>query len=204
MSEPNRSSAAPAPATVAESPPSGAARNPAAHAPAPYLDDVKPADQNPTMRVPDAEHGLASMRQVIELADHLSACADALHARIVTEIRQRETSGAPDQQAMRSLLEDEMLLRQRANGLYADAATYVVRDLGRSQDQLIALTADAAQKIRRIGVIGETAGLIGALLALAGAVVSLRPDAIVLALDKMRLHSTSLQALNPAPPPVPG
>ncbi|MGF6182817.1 hypothetical protein ABIB42_003853 [Massilia sp. UYP32] len=148
---------------------------------------------------PGAGGGLSSMQQVVELADGLSTIADRLHERILREIRSYDDRGvpAPVQDAMRRLLDDEMVLRQRANTLYADAAAFVIQGLDQPQSRLNALTAAAAEKIRRIGVIGEVTGLVGGLLSLAGAVAAGQPTPIVLALEKIQLHSTTLDALTP-------
>lgn len=143
--------------------------------------------------------GLSSMQQVVELADGLSTIADRLHERILREIRSYDDRGvpAPVQDAMRRLLDDEMVLRQHANTLYADAAAFVIQGLDQPQSRLNALTAAAAEKIRRIGVIGEVTGLVGGLLSLAGAVTTGHPTPIVLALEKIQLYSTTLDALTP-------
>jgi len=146
--------------------------------------------------------GLSSMQQVVELADGLSTIADRLHERILREIRSYDGRGVPVQvqDAMRRLLDDEMALRQRANTLYADAAAFVIQGLDQPQSRVNALTAAAAEKIRRIGVIGEVTGLVGGLLSLAGAVATGQPTPIVLAIEKIQLHSTTLDALTPTPP----
>ena len=62
-----------------------------------------------------APAGLSGPDQVVELADQLSACADQLHERIMREIRSYQGGPVPErvQAAMRKLLEDEILLRQR-------------------------------------------------------------------------------------------
>lgn len=146
--------------------------------------------------------GLSRTQYVIELADSLSQVADQLHERILREIRSYAGNSVPErvQDAMRKLLDDEMVLRQRANSLYADAAAYVIHGLDQPQSRLLALTADAAHKIRRIGVIAEVTGLVGGLLLLAGAVASGKPTPVALALEKIQLHSTALDALHPEPP----
>lgn len=148
--------------------------------------------------------GLSSIGQVIELADQLSSCADQLHERIMKEIRGYGGRAVPEkvQNTLRRLLEDEVLLRQRANGLYADAATVVVQGLGKPQSQLMALTADAAEKIRKIGLIGEVTSLVAGLLAFAGAVTTGQPAPILLALDKIRKQIKLVEAYAPAKPPA--
>ena len=146
--------------------------------------------------------GLSSMQHVVELADGLSTVADRLHERILREIRSHDGRGVPNQvqDAMRSLLDDEIVLRKRANTLYADAAAFVIQGLDQPQSRLVALTTDAAEKIRRIAVIGEATSLVGGLLSLAGAVASGHPTTIVLALEKIHRHSTALDTLTPPPP----
>ena len=150
----------------------------------------------------NGQGGLASIAQIVELADQLSACADGLHERIMRDIRAYEGRTAPDdvQAAARALLDDEVLLRQRANGLYADAATYIVKSLGKSQRSVIALTTEAAEKIRKIALIGDVTGLVGGLLQLAGAAATGQAASVVGALDKIRAHMAAIEASKPPAP----
>ncbi len=164
----------------------------------------------PVAAVGDQGGGLASVQQIVELADQLSACADQLHDRIMRDIRAYQGRTVPDtvpdtvQAAARALLEDEVILRQRANGLYADAATYIVKSLGKSQRGVIALTTEAAEKIRKITLIGDITGLVGGLLQLAGAAATGQAASIVGALDKIRAHMAAIEANKaPAPPAKP-
>lgn len=132
-------------------------------------------------------NGLASVAQIEALADQLSACADELHKRVMTDINGHNGGPVSDaeQTIARALLDDEQLLRQRANGLYADAATYTVKSLGHSQQELIKLTADAAEKIRKIAKVANAASLVGGLLALAGAVATGQAAPIVKAIERV-------------------
>ncbi|WP_305822698.1 hypothetical protein [Massilia brevitalea] len=160
----------------------------------------------PAAAAGDQGSGLASVQQIVELADQLSACADQLHDRIMRDIRAYQGRTVPDalQAAARALLEDEVILRQRANGLYADAATYIVKSLGKSQRGVIALTTEAAEKIRKITLIGDITGLVGGLLQLAGAAATGQAASIVGALDKIRAHMAAIEANKaPAPPAKP-
>ena len=145
---------------------------------------------------------LSSTEKIVELADQLSAAADQLHERVLKEIRSYAGGPVPEgvQASARALFDDEVLLRQRANSLYADAATLIVKGLNKQQAHLFKLTADAAEKIRKIGVIGETAGVVGGLLALAGAAVTGQPAAILAAFEKVEKHNKALNALKPKPP----
>jgi hypothetical protein len=131
--------------------------------------------------------GLANAAQIEALADQMSLAADAIHKRVMNDIGSH--NGGPvneqDQAIARALLEDEILLRQRANGLYAEAANYVVQALAVSQQVLIALTVDATEKIGRIDRIAAVAGVAGALLRLAGAVATGNAVPIVAAVERL-------------------
>jgi len=139
---------------------------------------------------------------VVELADRVVQIADQLHERILQEILSYEGRIMPDAQqaTMRRLMDDELLLRQRAQALYADAATFVIQGLVQPQRRLVALTAVAADKIRRIGVIGEATGLVGGILSLVGGIATGQLSQVEAALEQIQLHNTALQALKPAPP----
>lgn len=137
--------------------------------------------------MPKDLNGLASVAQIEALADQLTACADELHTRIMKDIHGHNGGPVSDaaQAIARALLEDEQLLRQRANGLYADAATYTVQSLGQSQQQIVKLTTDAAEKIRKISKLANAASLVGGLLLLAGAVATGQAVTIVKAIEKV-------------------
>jgi hypothetical protein len=151
---------------------------------------------------PGVQGGLASVPQIVELADQLSACADQLHERIMRDIRAYDGGIVPAhvQATARALLEDELVLRQRANGLYADAATYVVKSLGKSQQGVVALTTAAAEKIRKIALIGDVTGLVAGLLQLAGAAATGQAASVITALDKIY---TNIKAIETHQPPKP-
>lgn len=147
-------------------------------------------------RVAEAGDGLASVPQIVELADQLSACADQLHERIMCDLRAYDGGRVPDkvQATARALLEDELLLRQRANGLYADAATFIVKSLGKSQQHIVALTTQAAEKIRKIALIGDVTSLVAGLLQLAGAAATGQAVPVILALDKVHSQLKVVEA----------
>lgn len=152
---------------------------------------------------PAEQAGLANVEQVEALADQLSLCADELHASIMRAIKAHK--GGPiseaEQNVARALLDDEVILRQRANGLYADAATYVVKSLGKPQQHILDLTAAAAEKIRKITVVGDAVGLVAGLLALAGAAATGQAVPVIAALDRIRRQVIVLQADLPKPAP---
>src|SRR4051812_70437 len=110
--------------------------------------------------------GLSTVQQVEALADQLSVNADQIHLRVIDQMSRykgRQITDAEHDDLLR-LLDDEALLRQKADGMYADAAAFVVKNLGKSQQHLIALTAEAAEKIRKIALIGDVTGLVAGLL----------------------------------------
>lgn len=148
------------------------------------------------------QNGLATAEQIEALADTLSACADSLHERVMKDIRaHKDAPPGPAAQALaRKLLEDEIVLRQRANALYADAATLVVESLSQSQQQVILLTTAAADTIGKIGMIGGVTGLVGGLLLLAGAAATGQAVAIVAALEKVRKQVKVVAAHQPKKP----
>ncbi|GGE69318.1 hypothetical protein [Massilia psychrophila] len=150
------------------------------------------------------QNGLATVPQIEALADQLSVCADQIHARVMKDIKayNGKPVGDAEQATARALLDDELLLRQRANSLYADAATYVVKTLGKPQQHVMELTTAAAEKIRKIKMIGDVVGLVGGLLSLAGAAATGQPVPILAALDKIRLQVKTVEATMPKKPPL--
>ena len=142
------------------------------------------------------DSALSSVAKIEALADQLTDCADAIAERLSKEREANVGKEVPEpqQRIARGLLADETILRLRANGLYADAAKIVVDSLGRSQQQVIKLTEDAAEKIRKIGLLGEVAGLAASLLGLAGAAATGQPIANITALEKVRKQTKAVRA----------
>lgn len=143
---------------------------------------------------------LSSPDQVAALADQLSACADQLHARLMKAIHGGRDGPGIDRALARQLLDDEAVLRQRANRLYADAASHVVSGLDASQAHLMALTAQATEQIAKIKATGNLVGLVAAMLSMAGAVATGQPASILLALEKIHKQVDLVAADHPAPP----
>ena len=147
----------------------------------------------------DQGPALSSVADIEALADQLSRSADELHKRVMAEIRKHQ--GGPvseaDKTLARALLEDEVLLRQRANGLYADAATYVVKSLATSQAQVMQLTVDATEKIRKISRIADVASLVGGLLTLAGAAATGQAAPIIVAIERVSKQIKKIDASAP-------
>lgn len=146
-------------------------------------------------------NALSSVEHVVELADSVVYIADQLHARILEEIACYQDRTMPDSQkaVMHALMDDELLLRQHAQALYAEATTCVIHGLDQPQRHLMALTAAAAEQIRHIGVIAETTGLVGEILSLVGGIATGRLSQVEAALHNIKLHHTALKALKPTP-----
>lgn len=168
---------------------------------------MKPENPNPDQQAVQAaagSGGLATPAQVEQLADQLTACADALHERIMREIAiyQGRTVPLKAQETARRLLDDEQVLRQRANALYADAAALIVHSLGKSQQHIVALTMDAADKLKKLTRLVDGLGMVGRLLELSGAAATGNPVFIMRALEDMK-HMLDLVALHNPPPAKP-
>lgn len=164
------------------------------------------ANDNPTppKAPPTPAEALSTAKQVEELADKLSACADSIHDRVMRDIRlsQEQHHGEvpeSEQAVARALLDAEIELRQRANRLYGDAAACVVGSLGESQQHLVALTLDAADKIRKITRIGDGITLVARLLGLAAAAATGQVFPILAAVDQLK-NQLDVIAVHEAPP----
>jgi hypothetical protein len=151
-----------------------------------------------------SEGGLSNPAQVEQLADQFTACANALHERIMHEIQSYQGGPVPlkAQDAARQLLDDEQVLRQRANSLYADAASLIVHTLGKSQQHVVALTTDAAGKLKTLVKIADTMGVVGRLLEFSGAALTGNPILIMRSLEDMH-HMMDALALHNPPAPAP-
>jgi hypothetical protein len=165
------------------------------------------ANDTPTPQKMSPAEALSTAKQVEELADQLSACADSIHERVMRDIRrsQEQHHGEvpeAEQSVARALLDAEVELRQRANRLYADAAACIVTSLGQQQQHLIALTADAAEKIRKITRIGDGITLVARLLGLAAAAATGQALPILAAVDLLKTQ-LGVMALHAAPPAAP-
>jgi len=148
---------------------------------------------------PSPAQALSTAKQVEELADQLSACADSIHARVMSDIRRHGGGEVPaaEQAAARALFDAETELRQHANRLYAEAAACIVSSLGQSQKNLIQLTADAAAKIRQITRISDGITLVARLLGLAAAAATGHAVPILLAVDALKLQLDVIALHNP-------
>jgi hypothetical protein len=131
--------------------------------------------------------------EIEALADSLSACADALHTRLMRAIRRQPRDQTPplpgiSQGVAQALFENEVTLRQRANSLYLDAAVLAASGLGGHQQRLLDLTARAQEKIRKLDRLKDLIDLSAELLSLGAAVATGKPDQILSPLEKLKHH----------------
>jgi hypothetical protein len=163
-------------------------------------DTTTPQKQTPA-------EALSTAKQVEELADQLSACADSIHERVMRDIHrsQEQHHGEvpeAEQAAAQALLDAEIELRQRADRLYADAAACIVTSLGQPQQHLIALTADAARKIKTITRIGDGISLVARLLGLAAAAATGQGLPVLAALGLLQTQLGAMAAHEAPPAPA--
>ena len=144
-------------------------------------------------------NGLSTPAEVEALADQLSACADQLHARLTDEaaavgaMPAASAARARRREQLAAMEDAEQLLRQRADSLYQDAAGAIVATLGQPQQEVLRLTAAAAEKIRKITLLGDAIGLVAGLVALAGGALLKQPTAVVAALEVIRVQMAAVK-----------
>lgn len=136
------------------------------------------------------QDGMACVADIMALAAQLSDVAGAIHERalLAISVPAGATLAEAERNAAFALLDNELLLRQHVHALYLDAGRAVVAGLGQSQQQVLALTADAAEKIRKIRVITNVTALVAAVVGLAGAAAGGVAGSVALALKEVRTH----------------
>jgi hypothetical protein len=91
-----------------------------------------------------------------------------------------------DQATAQLVFQDEVVLRQRANALYIDAAHCVVEALPQSQKSLLAVVESANERIRRTQTLAQLMQLFGDLLVLAAAACAAKPGPISAAVQAVQ------------------
>ncbi|EEF26975.1 conserved hypothetical protein [Ricinus communis] len=110
-------------------------------------------------------------------------------------LRQPSADGALPgitQAAAQALFDDEVALRQRANGLYLQTAVLAASGLGPQQQQLLDVTARAQHKIDRIDRLKDLVDLAGELLTVGAAVATGKPEQVLKPLEKLKQHIEAL------------
>ncbi len=125
---------------------------------------------------------LADPKEVEALADSLTGCADSIHKRLMTAIQK----GDIDRLQAQAVFQNETMLRQKANGLYIDAASCVVANLAASQERLMGVVAEAKATIKTVKEIAAAIDLVADLLVLAAAAYAAKPGPILSALKDVK------------------
>lgn len=125
---------------------------------------------------------LTNQTQVEALAENLTLCANAIHARLMVAIKNKQI----DQCTAQSIFQDETILRQRANSLYIDAANCVIDGLAETQENMMSLVSAAKDKVKEIKEIEKFIDLIADLIVLSAAIYAAKPAPILAALKEVK------------------
>ncbi|WP_049630185.1 hypothetical protein [Cellvibrio sp. pealriver] len=131
---------------------------------------------------------LATSTQVEAVAAELTGCADVIHERLMKAIKRKEIERADAQ----LIFQDEIILRQKANGLYIDAANCVVAELAESQKSMMDTIGTAKQRLKNIKNIAMFIDLTADLIVLAAAISAAKPPAILAALKEIKKDSDDI------------
>lgn len=136
---------------------------------------------------------MSTASDIEALADQLSACATALHGRILRALR---PPSAPQAQ-IQALFGREVALRMCANGLYLDAARLAASGLDPARQQVLAVTARARDALAHIEHIKDLFDLSAELLTLGAALASGKPDHLLKPLENLKHQLDSFAAAPP-------
>lgn len=133
---------------------------------------------------------LTTQAQIETVAAELNNCADIIHERLMKAVKRKEIARADAQ----LIFQDEIILRQKANGLYIDAANSVVIGLMETQKSLLETIGLAKQKLRKIRDIATFIDLTADLIVLAAAISTAKPPAILAALKEIKKDCEEIKA----------
>lgn len=132
---------------------------------------------------------LATQAQIEAIAIELHKCADVVHERLMKSVKRREIN----HQEAQLIFQDEIILRQKANGLYIDAANCVVAGFAESQKSLLQTISTAKQTLKTIKELAAFIDLTADLIVLAAAINAAKPSAILAALNEVRKDCESIK-----------
>jgi hypothetical protein len=141
---------------------------------------------------------LSSPADVEALADQLSACADALHARILEDLK-AAGGGATRRRTRAPCSTTNWCCASAPRACMSTPPRWWSRGSGANSSISLALTVAAAEQIRKIAVIADVAGLVGGLLQLAAAAATGQAAPIVVALEKLGKRVKALDAHSKKP-----
>lgn len=125
---------------------------------------------------------LTTQAQIETVAAELNNCADIIHERLMNAVKRKEI----ERPAAQLIFQDEIILRQKANGLYIDAVNGVVTGLAETQKSLLETIGSAKQKLKKINDIATFIDLTADLIVLAAAISAAKPPAILAALKEIK------------------
>ena len=125
---------------------------------------------------------LETADQILQMADQLTASADAIHRRLLTAIKNKEISAADADQT----LQDETILRKRADAMFIDAAVHVVNGLALAQQELVDTINKGNEKLKDIKKVNAFLDFVADMLALAAAIYSAKPKTILAAFKEVK------------------
>jgi hypothetical protein len=125
---------------------------------------------------------LTTQAQIETVAAELNNCADIIHERLMKAVKRKEI----ERPAAQLIFQDEIILRQKANGLYINAANGVVTGLAETQKSLLETIGAAKQKLKKINDIATFIDLTADLIVLAAAISAAKPPAILAALKEIK------------------
>jgi hypothetical protein len=124
--------------------------------------------------------GLDSTEKLRKLGMMLSDAADAFNQRLRAEAATL-TNGERF-----ARLQEEQMLRMKANQLFFEASRLTIQDALNDQAELEAVLTKAQTKIAQFQQFQDTLDLVADLLSLGGAIISGRPSVIFAALKEVR------------------
>ncbi len=132
---------------------------------------------------------LENAKEIEELADFLTQCADCVHERLIKAVAAKEVNRVEAY----AIFADEIGLRQRADSLYLEAAKCIVRGLEIAQKELIGVVGTANEAIRNIERTRAFIDLVADVLTLAAAACAAKPGPILAALEEVKKDIDSLR-----------
>lgn len=125
---------------------------------------------------------LACQEEIVAFADALSGIADSLHERVIQAAQQKSI----DQATAQSLSQQESILRQKVEALYAVAAERIVAGLTEEQSDLLAVVRTARQQIQSIQDLRDALELVGHVIVLGASIYAGQPGPILAALKDIK------------------
>jgi hypothetical protein len=125
---------------------------------------------------------LETAEQIEELADALTASANAIHARLMKAIKSNEIS----REEARATSHDEATLRQRANALYIDAALRIVSGLKLTQTELLATIRSGNENLKKLKKVATFLDFVADILTLSTAIYAAKPAVILAAYKEIK------------------